>query len=348
MAIRLHDSILGGAIYNASRNSVHGHLFIRGIQESLTLELTGAPCADLAGRSFEFTMPEDERDVPEAEMESIRAMQPRQIGPTGDITAARKVKTFACSPEEYYRLSKAGNPPEVTWQYCLYIEWFGQNGRVVVELPGARIRLIDLEAESPADAIDDPDEPSDGEIVLSQDVDELEEEAASEDPFNLFDADLEYDLELSAEELDAAVSESKGRGSDVLRELELMDTQIEYGDTLSLRELLEGTLPLPDPANLDETQGAEVLKTILARIAPFGIAYHVCEHCTLLDAYAIFMHHLIDDECILPGMFGSSWVQHFATSDFCETCVQELETEMGDEDLFDEDGLPDPEDDKPF
>jgi hypothetical protein len=70
----------------------------------------------------------------------------QQIGPTGTMTADRQVRVFDCSVEEYYRRCQLGDPPPTEWKRCLYLEWFSQNGRVVLELPGAVLDFAEFVA----------------------------------------------------------------------------------------------------------------------------------------------------------------------------------------------------------
>jgi hypothetical protein len=66
-----------------------------------------------------------------------------QIGPTGTMTADRQVRVFDCSFEEFYRRAKLDEPPPTQWKRCLYLEWFSQNGRVVLELPDPVLEFVE-------------------------------------------------------------------------------------------------------------------------------------------------------------------------------------------------------------
>ena len=66
-----------------------------------------------------------------------------QIGPTGTMTADRQVRVFDCSFEEFYRRVKLDEPPPTQWKRCLYLEWFSQNGRVVLELPDPVLEFVE-------------------------------------------------------------------------------------------------------------------------------------------------------------------------------------------------------------
>lgn len=343
MAIRLNELVEGGVVYNRRKNSVNGQLFLRDVREPITLELTGNPEADLAGRSFEFFMPESVAEPSDEDYEIARAMEPRQIGPVGEITAARKVRV-TMAPETG---GSEGKPTAAeTWQYCLYLEWFGQNGRVVAELPGAHIRLLDVDVpqieETPDEETGGGDRAEAGPGAAWTGAAE-EPEDEGDDPYDLFDEDLEAQIAASTEEEGDFFAEGDD-GADIIDNLERMDAQMESGDTMPMRDLLEEGTVLPPPDDISEEDAAALLKTLLARFALFGIAFDMCEHATARQAYRVLLEEVIDGDNVLPGMFGSGWVQHFGTHDTCPECQRELDEEMGGS------GYPtgDPDDEAPF
>ena len=102
---------------------------------------------------FEPSAPEDpgqpDDDSPAGIPETIIW---QQVGSTGNMTAARKVKVTKCPPHELYMRCKAGEPPPFEWKRCLYLEWYGPNGRVVIELADPTIEyveFVDLGGEAP-------------------------------------------------------------------------------------------------------------------------------------------------------------------------------------------------------
>ncbi len=343
MAIRLNELIEGGVLYHQRKNSVSGQLFLRDVREPITLELTGNPEPDLEGRSFEFYMPESTVEPSDEDYEIARAMEPRQIGPVGEITAARKVRVVKAPVEE----AGGDAPAPETWQYCLYLEWFGQNGRVVAELPGAHIRLLDVDMPAVDDAPDN--EPADGDGDWSADEEEWSGaeagwESGDDDPYDLFDTDLEAQIAASAEGEDEFFPE-RDEGAEIIENLERMDAQMESGDTMPMRDLLDEGTVLPPPDDMSEEEAAALLKTLLARFALFGIAFDMCEHTTARDAYRVLLEDVIDGDNVLPGMFGSGWVQHFGTHDTCPECQREADEDAVDEE---DDPLGGTKDDPPF
>src|SRR4051812_36943787 len=122
MATRLSDLVVEGEIYHSSAWAVSGRIYLRGSKSPLLLELTGAPAADLCGRRFEFEVEANDHPASAADRKRVAALQKQQIGATGQMSVVQR-RTL---PEEG---AEAGSQ-----QPCLYLEWFGQNGRMVLEL----------------------------------------------------------------------------------------------------------------------------------------------------------------------------------------------------------------------
>jgi len=95
---------------------------------------------------------------------------------------------------------------------------------------------------------------------------------------------------------------------------------IEHSDGTPTGKLLSG-LQLPAPApDLTEAQAREALSIALMELAMFGVAFHICEHCSAQEAYRILIEKVCEECTVFPEMRGTSFVQHFTTSDFCERC----------------------------
>ena len=205
MALRLNDLVVCGELLNTRKNCVHGYLGLRGFERPLVFELAGNCAADLAGRHIRFEVrnqpDREERRPPErgnesecgSEMEgegeggsecefesesksekarlaelNLTGLAWMQIGPTGTMTAARKVRVADCPPGELYARCKLGEPPPMTWKQCLYLEWFSQNGRVVVELVDPVIEVVEPEQSPDAgERVSPLDAPLDEEVPWS-------------------------------------------------------------------------------------------------------------------------------------------------------------------------------------
>ena len=148
MALRLTDLVVRGEIFNTRWYSVHGWLELEGQESPIQLELTGNCCPDLAGWHIRF---ESRAARNEAGSESdtsppLAGVAWQQIGPTGTMTAARKVKVTAPMPgRPHPRFELKGTAPQdEDWRRCLYLEWFSQNGRVLVELADPILEFVEF------------------------------------------------------------------------------------------------------------------------------------------------------------------------------------------------------------
>ncbi|HEY3897109.1 MAG TPA: hypothetical protein VGM54_00750 [Chthoniobacter sp.] len=336
MAFRLEDFVIAGVIYHAHPLCVHGRLLLRGRETPILVELTGAPCEDLRGRSFEFEVPRNDRPPSEQDRERLARFCDQQIGPVGDMTAALRRKSFDGPVEEFFQRSEQGDPPPIHWSRCLYLEWFSQNGRVVIELLDPKLKFIDPD-EPLTNSDDDPAEIADDardqgfevadpffgeEFAPPSEYDPHDEPSneAKEESYGLIPEDLDRELEHSARRVDREIAAKPDDESDPLDDMKQFDDLIENGEGTLIRDLLEHLeLPAPGPA-LMEREAQVALNAALGQLALFSVAFHICDHCSVVDAYRILMEKLCPHCTVFPEMGGTSFVQHYSTSDFCERC----------------------------
>jgi hypothetical protein len=135
MAWRLHEHVLRGKIDNRKRGRVTGEIWLAGIDQPLVLELTGDCAPDLAGCELSFENPDP---IPM----TTKPPAPQQRGPTGDITAARKVRVFDVPIEEALAMSRRGETPPEHMANAMYVEWFSErSGRAVIESADYRLQI---------------------------------------------------------------------------------------------------------------------------------------------------------------------------------------------------------------
>jgi hypothetical protein len=135
MAWRLHEHVLRGRIDNRVRGCVTGEIWLGGIDQPLVLQLKGDCAPDVAGCELSFENP---NPIPM----STRPPAPRQRGPAGDITAARKVRVFDVPIEEALAMCRRGETPPEHMANSLYLEWFSEfSGRVVIESADYRLEI---------------------------------------------------------------------------------------------------------------------------------------------------------------------------------------------------------------
>jgi hypothetical protein len=308
MLLPISDAVLCGEIDNRTRNSVLGWIRLRGLRHPLMLRLTGNCCEDLLGCCLRFEVT-DKPPFAEDAAEELPDLAPHQIGPVGSVTTIGKVLLADCSPGELVRCAECGEPPPVSWKQGLFLEWYGQNGRVVVELLDAKLTCI----AAPSFEI-----PGDEFVEEADDDDEMDADE-DEDPFGLFPDDLDDQL---AAELD--VFDETDRGPD------LTDEQEVGPDEVPLSTLFDPPMKLFPPELLTNLQIEESLQVVLARLARHGVGLDMCEHFSPRQAYRLLLEQLLPAESVAAGLVESGCVQRFSTQDFCSACLGQFA--MGDVD----------------
>jgi hypothetical protein len=373
MALRLGDFVLRGEIINTDRYSTHGYLELRGHDRPLVLQLTGDCSADLAGQHVRFEVRgADEIDAVDAAGDEAGAFEPfhaeglawQQVGPTGEITAARTVKVLSGPPQDDYDAVRSGESPPFEWKRCLYLEWYGQNGRVVVELADPILEFVEQDEEfdpglpDPDDLVDDPFDLSDadaGDATIPGDdepdfgparppIDE-----GDDDPYGLFPEGFESQFESRAAETDRFIGSSRSETDDTLSEVELLDNLIENGEGDPIGTIFDTPFKIRRPDGLDDAAVEAELKVLLAQLALYGIAIDVCEHYDPRQTYSWLLDEILPKESAYPELRDTQWVQHFSTSDDCPDCDAEFEIEFEERDVdLDLDDDDDLDDDVPF
>lgn len=313
----------------------------------VAFELTGDPDPDLRGRKLEFEVPGNDRAASDEDRRLAAAFKPLQIGVTGEMTAGRKVRTFECSVEEFVRRSGLGEPPPTRRELCLYLEWYSQNGRVVIELPFSKIhfpseaeiaardraekesfeaemRLIDKKRQHPKNASPESDESmEDEDIALPGELSIASINDDNEEGYGLIPDELDSELERQARRVDREVAGESEDFIKMMEETELMDEMLDHGKRSPLQEFL-AELRLPSPADVSTDEQAEqALKLALMKLALAGVAFHVCEHCSAREAYRIFIDEVCKDSGHYRPLIGTGWVQNFCTSDYCKKCRED-------------------------
>lgn len=360
MALRLHGIVEYGELRNKRRNSTHGFLKLRGQEMPIHVDLTGDMSPDLHGKTFCFE-PNPERQQYDDELSTSinpKDIYPHQVGATGTMTAARWVKVADCTDIELYMRAKAGEKPPLRWVRSLYLEWFSQNGRVVIELADPKLEIghdpekgeTTWEPMPPLDFAPPPDKDVEASAEAANMTDDFatlaREESAlhadhlppkKRDPFQDADDDIYAldenpdapeggDLENYLGELRRETDESAGVElppefpPEFLLEMEIIEG--EHDDDA---DHLLTLLPSFDPDTMNDEEAESMLKVVLARLALYGIAIHQCEHFSALDTLKLIKNELAVEAKVHPGLIGSGWVNNFMTSESCEICEAEAE-----------------------
>jgi hypothetical protein len=356
MALRLGEEVLYGDLTNTSHYATHGVIILRGAEPGqetrLILELTGNCGRDLRGKHFRFRPADDSPADAIFRLEDYTGFQDRQIGPTGTMTTQGWVRALPCSVEEFLRRTSLGEPPPTPWKRHLYLEWYGQNGRVLVEMADAVVEQCVREPRDKDDEGDweilpnlalpprhmDAPPAGPGITIIRRDGDEahIETWTPPERPRHETDeasdtAALQRQFDAEAAAIDRAL---RGEGdtpdtadsdSDAIAEMELMDYCLEHSETRPISSLLGGTEDLPPPENLDDEAVESALKVLLGQMAIFGIALDVCEHFSPRDCYRLLRDKILPEPHAYAELAGTGRVQHLSTYDFCPACEAEGE-----------------------
>ena len=85
-------------------------------------------------------------------------------------------------------------------------------------------------------------------------------------------------------------------------------------------------LPPPDRVTSDE-EAQSLVVAILAQLALLSVAVDVCEHYTPQQTYHLLMTEILPTAKVHPNLAASRMVQHYSTSDHCDACDAEFESQ---------------------
>jgi hypothetical protein len=153
---------------------------------------------------------------------------------------------------------------------------------------------------------------------LPDDV-EFQEEASE---FKLLPDGLQQHLDAKSASLHRSAVDDD---NDSIRELELMDYLIKFGNGETMDSVVGSLDCLPDPDTLNENQAQVALRTLLTKMALYGIAFDMCAHYTALDAYRLLITEILKEERFYPQLQQTRWVQHLSSFDYCPDCSEEFE-----------------------
>jgi hypothetical protein len=363
MSYKIGEFVVGGDISNVTRNSVNGWIAF-GPEKGLHLQLNGNLTGPFAGKRFRFYVPraDDAPQTRDPELPlDVASMPMQQIGVVGNITLC--TVDDSANPHPPTNGGEIADPDETHAAERLLLEWYSQNGQVVVEIQEPQIEfvnddeedsvldddtanLINLSEAGPqTDAEDDDDD--DAIIGLDDDDDD------TEDPYGLFDPELQERIDASIgstyidEENEEAYLIDDDDQSDILlehiewenerRELDedskrlhqQLDDVFHSDKTEPIANLFDPPLELPPLKSITTDELAEpILNSVLIRLAPLSVAFDICEHCSPLDAYRILITQILPNAQIHPELAKTDIVQHYGTYDYCEQCQKEYDVDF--------------------
>jgi len=308
MTTQIGKVIVGGGLYNATRNSVLVLLDFGG-DIGIRLELAGNPSGELAGRRLKFET-EDRPSADEAYRAAADELQFQQIG----VVAAMDLRT-------------------VEGRSCLHLEWFSQDGHIIAEIFDP---VISDEAEPSAASVE-PDENDESNMPLVDDE--------ADDPYQLFPADLDAQLQQSMPEADEddqpddptnIVSEGTGSRSwdevipgidpETKRMYEEWDQIFDGVKDEPLSTLFDPPITLKSAGDIaNEAEAEEALRTLLARLALHCVAIDICEHFEPLQTYRWLLEEILPEAQIYPRLGKTGFISHYSTFESCEKCEAEFD-----------------------
>jgi hypothetical protein len=247
---------------------------------------------------FEHPVPPDDREDEDVPAE-LAELAWQQIGPTGAMGV------------EPSGLDRPGR---------LSLEWFSQNGRVTLDLADPVLEAVPDEDDLDQDAEDEA-EADLAALAGGEDFDD------DEDPYGLFPQDLMEHFDAEADQLDREILPD-GETIRGMSEVEYMEDLIENGEGVPIGNVFDPPIRLPRPEGISDAVAEAALKKLLAKLARHGISLDICEHFSPRDSYQLLLDEICPFEMTHPNLEATRWVQHFSTSDFCETCEAEFEREV--------------------
>ncbi len=331
MAIRLGEHVVYAEIRNEKWYSTFGIVVLADEEGDkhgpIRFELTGNCLDDMRGKCVRIFPNEDGPPPTPFDRHAIPRFHPHQVGPTGTMTTQGWVKVMPCSVEEFLKRSKLGEPPPTTWARRLYLEWYGPNGRVVIEMADPVVEVCTRAPENNDDEGEWEPLPN---RAPHPDSDQYVAEAGPgivvvgpglESPIASDDVDA-----LPGAEENAARDEE-----DPLYACRLIDDCIDNAVEVPLASLIGGIDELPPADALEESALEPLLKQILARMALAGAALHVCEHYSLRDCYRLLRDELLVEPSAFGELVGTGWTQNMMTHEYCKACDEEAERKFREE-----------------
>jgi hypothetical protein len=214
---------------------------LRGEESPIIFQLTGNCTGQLRGKHLRFGVPDD-RSPPQVPPLDMKMVASQQVGPAGDIVL-KEVRA---------------NEHSAATRPCLSMEWFSQNGRVVLELVDPELEWVDPDDEdrqaderraaAAGESLDDDEifmsDRDDGEAEATFDPFDVPPPDADEDaddPYGLFPPGLDDELADEAEETEG--TDSDGADSDGADEAGESSSAAARGGKRSWDEVIPGIDP---------------------------------------------------------------------------------------------------------
>lgn len=339
MAYRLGEHVVYGHLDNRRENRIRGSLHLWGDfspdVDDIHFELTGNCAPDLRGRYIRFWCRCDPWKCKPVDAETLKGFERNQTGEAGKMSASGWVRSLPCSVEEYLQRKRLGEPPPTPWVRHLYLEWYGPNGRVVVEMADPLV-----EQRPDTDEVDGRKLAPHEIWVPLPNLAMMPDAALRDAPpsgIGITEISLDGDNhhikhwskvtardDMKLEPLDPLADEEDCDD-------EAWDEETEYvcdccGEPQeSLLERVHGEDPFPPADSLDDVTIRSELRRLVKRLEALDISYEVCEHCNAREAYRILLEEILPQNDGNPEPDNMEGVDYFSTVDYCPECIEDRE-----------------------
>lgn len=330
MAWRLDEYLLEGQFNNTKPKIVTGYLLLRGWDMPVLLQLVGDAHPSLRGRSFVYRPAELSLEGPVLP----KSLAPQQVGAIGDM----RLRAFRVPRHPIEDIVRGLAPMESDWRVGLSLEWYSQNGRVVLQLAdvevepesGPSFEPIPVSTDPDADVLTPRQTTFEQSVWTADDPESAspDDEAAPEQAADFLDDDMFTSLTIETEDSWRCDKERRIADMEYARDEAFLFEPPSNEDAEVMGDLLTARR-LPDPADIDEAEAEETMQLLVGELARFSVAIHLCEHCTWREAYAWLLREIIQEGRIPKDLARSGWTQNYLYGESCPKCQNEIERRYG-------------------
>lgn len=306
MACRLNSGVVGGELDNSRPNAVRGRLELSDGRVIL-LELTGELQGQLAGRHLRFTVARKQADSA-SDADLPHGFTLRQAGAVGTVSLLNR-NVPRCGIEEFLEFRRRGESPPVDVVPHLYVEWYGPNGRVVVELHDPAIACV-----GPNDA---------GRPALIPLAVPVTSEGGTPNvtEIGVDDAPLMF-TKAARRSWDEVIP---GIDPKTKQMYEQWDEMFSGESDVPMLSMFDPPLELRNADELSGDEADEVLDDLLDRLEEIHVSFDICDHFSSQDAYRLLVEQILPVDRIYPKIAETGHKMMYSTFDHCRQCLAEYD-----------------------
>ena len=282
----LTTACLAGEIDNTTNNRIDGWLRLRGTLAPVILEITGNCASTLQGQRILFEHPESSDSLVNGT--DLTGLSFHQVGAAGNVSWVAE-KGEQCGR--------------------LMLEWYGQNGHMVIEWPAVSVQFkephVPLLSAATAPGLDFSAIPP-ASWAWSPSLELVHQETAS------------------GREL-ATMHAGDPWSSDIDILYKFLDELSDGSHDVPIISLLESPPPHEPPARMKSAEIQEMLRDLIAQLAMLGISVTICPHFSAERSLRWLLDEVVFEEQVHPQMVQHGYVSFYMSSDRCTECSLEFE-----------------------